>query len=139
MRKLDFGGEAMKRWLMGFVILISLFIPITASASGKFYTEATTPSESTTPTSAESESTTTTTTAPSGQPSATVKVSASKTSVKQGENVTLTYEITNAGNVNLSYVELSEPSLGKIASTENLGPRGKEGLYLYHQKHRSKF
>ncbi len=84
----------------------------------------------------QSETTTTappaTTTPPTdtGKASASVKVSASETNVKQGENVKLTYVVTNTGDKTLTYVEVSEPSLGKINSGENLKP-GEKLTFTY--------
>lgn len=87
----------------------------------------------------QSETTTTappaTTTPPTdtGTASASVKVSASETNVKQGENVKLTYVVTNTGDKTLTYVEVSEPSLGvvdKIDSSENLKP-GEKITFTY--------
>lgn len=83
---------------------------------------ATTPSSTTT--------TTTTTPADTGTASASIRVSASETNVKQGENVKLTYVVTNTGDKTLSYVEVSEPSLGKINSGENLKP-GEKLTFTY--------
>ena len=57
-------------------------------------------------------------------------MSASETNVKQGENVKLTYVVTNTGDKTLSYVEVSEPSLGKINSGENLKP-GEKLTFTY--------
>ncbi|MFR1758692.1 MAG: hypothetical protein ACLSX2_03255 [Christensenellaceae bacterium] len=74
--------------------------------------------------------TTPTTPADTGTASASIKVSASETNVKQGENVKLTYVVTNTGDKTLSYVEVSEPSLGKINSGENLKP-GEKLTFTY--------
>ena len=79
---------------------------------------------------ADTETTTVAATTVVPEPAATVSVSASDTRVKQGENVKLTYVVTNTGNVALNYVELSEPSLGKISSAENVQP-GEKLTFTY--------
>jgi len=65
-----------------------------------------------------------------GNPGASVTVTASSTSVKQGENVKLTYVVANTGDVAMNHVELSESALGKIDDVDVLAP-GEKVTFAY--------
>jgi len=103
-------------------------VPATGTTASETTTQTTPPPVS--DTTAADETTTSSTPANAGVASATVSVSASDTSVKQGENVKLTYVVTNTGDKVLNYMELSEPSLGKINSVENVQP-GEKLTFTY--------